>query len=273
MTISLIFNKLKMYFLGGYTFYFRWPVFRVEHFSASSFFLGPWMQGVIFALCAFCLNFFQIFSPQVTILFSSVFLSCLTGFFHEDGFADTLDSLGVSKFDGTPGTLEKIHGAMKDSRLGAFGVNGVVFIWLFRCIAFFEFKIDWQSWALVVFASRFVGLFVAWVVSKDKSLTKATRSGHLMQEIGSKQMSLYSLAFVGTILALNSAHVSEFIPFFLSVSGSFFVCYIWLKKISVRSDGLSGDLIGSTILIAEMVLPVIMNLLPRIKAFNLAGYL
>ena len=60
--------------------------------------------------------------PAVAVVLSMVATVVLTGAFHEDGFADTCDGLGghVSR--------ERALDIMKDSRIGSYGVVGLVLL-------------------------------------------------------------------------------------------------------------------------------------------------
>jgi adenosylcobinamide-GDP ribazoletransferase len=63
-----------------------------------------------------------LFGDNIAILFSMVATVLLTGAFHEDGFADVCDGFGGGW------TKEKILDIMKDSRLGTYGVVGIILL-------------------------------------------------------------------------------------------------------------------------------------------------
>ncbi len=67
-----------------------------------------------------------IFSMQISVLLSMIAGILTTGAFHEDGFADVCDGFGGGW------TKEKILLIMKDSRLGTFGVIGIIFVLLMK---------------------------------------------------------------------------------------------------------------------------------------------
>ncbi|TAF44223.1 MAG: adenosylcobinamide-GDP ribazoletransferase [Sphingobacteriales bacterium] len=78
------------------------------------------LVGSLVALSYWLFNF--IFSSDISILMAFVVSILLTGAFHEDGFADVCDGFGGGW------TKEKILEIMKDSRLGTYGVVGLVLI-------------------------------------------------------------------------------------------------------------------------------------------------
>lgn len=74
----------------------------------------------------------QLFSPALSIAFSMLATILLTGSFHEDGFADCCDAFGGGW------TPEKILTIMKDSRLGTYGVVGLILILSFKFLLLLE---------------------------------------------------------------------------------------------------------------------------------------
>jgi len=82
--------------------------------------LVGWIVGGLSAL--FFLLFTRYVSFEIGILAAMVTGVLVTGAFHEDGFADVCDGFGGGW------TKEKILLIMKDSRVGAFGAMGLVFM-------------------------------------------------------------------------------------------------------------------------------------------------
>jgi adenosylcobinamide-GDP ribazoletransferase len=78
------------------------------------------MIGLILALGYYLLSFFL---PRALVLWITIGLvALLTRGLHLDGFADTMDGLGSG------GPREKILEVMRDSRIGAFGVMGLILL-------------------------------------------------------------------------------------------------------------------------------------------------
>jgi adenosylcobinamide-GDP ribazoletransferase len=87
--------------------------------KATKYFpLVGWVVGGFSALIF--LVFSRFLSSDIGILASIIGSILLTGAFHEDGFADVCDGFGGGW------TKEKILLIMKDSRVGAFGVIGLI---------------------------------------------------------------------------------------------------------------------------------------------------
>lgn len=86
--------------------------------AAKYFPLVGWIVGGISVLVF--LVFSRLLSSDIGILASMIAGLLVTGAFHEDGFADVCDGFGGGW------TKEKILIIMKDSRVGAFGVIGLI---------------------------------------------------------------------------------------------------------------------------------------------------
>lgn len=107
-------------------FFTRIPVgtlpFKQAHLQASARYFS-WVGivvGIVGAIVLVLAN--MLFSPALTILFSMIATILLTGSFHEDGFADCCDAFGGGW------NKEKILTIMKDSRLGTYGVVGLILV-------------------------------------------------------------------------------------------------------------------------------------------------
>ncbi|WLP93576.1 adenosylcobinamide-GDP ribazoletransferase [Psychrobacter sp. M13] len=91
----------------------QWLHQSSRHFPAVGLLVGV-LCAVVFWLASL------LFSPLVAAVASTVFSIKLTGAFHEDGLADTCDGLGGGL------TRARTLEIMKDSRLGTYGVLGLV---------------------------------------------------------------------------------------------------------------------------------------------------
>ncbi len=88
--------------------------------SSKYFPLVGWIVGGISIMTYLVTARF--FSENIAIVASMIASILTTGAFHEDGFADTCDAFGGGW------TKEKILMIMKDSRLGTYGVVGILFM-------------------------------------------------------------------------------------------------------------------------------------------------
>jgi adenosylcobinamide-GDP ribazoletransferase len=105
-------------------------------------FIG-WIVGVI---CFLFLYGASLLLPvPVAVVISMLAGVFITGAFHEDGFADVCDGFGGGW------TKEKILLIMKDSRVGAYGVIGLVVLLLLKASALnILAAADWKLLACLV---------------------------------------------------------------------------------------------------------------------------
>ncbi|KIO78057.1 hypothetical protein TH53_05530 [Pedobacter lusitanus] len=79
-----------------------------------------WVTGLITAFVFIAATW--LFGEAIAILLAMIISVLLTGAFHEDGFADVCDGFGGGW------SKEKILDIMKDSRLGTYGVAGLILL-------------------------------------------------------------------------------------------------------------------------------------------------
>ena len=121
------------YFFTAVTFLTRLPVSRwstqTENSLLRSSVYFPVVGVCIGLICALAYILIANFWNQnIAIIFALTAGIIATGAFHEDGFADVLDSMGAFKKD------KKLQ-IMKDSRLGTYGVCGLILLLLLKFTA------------------------------------------------------------------------------------------------------------------------------------------
>jgi adenosylcobinamide-GDP ribazoletransferase len=241
---------------SGWTFFFRWPVIRVSAsaFVPASLFLGPVFQAGVFALVAGLVALLPSAPAGLAAFLGFVALSTWSGFFHDDGFADTADSLGVSKFDASETTLDRIHAAMKDSRLGTFGTSALILLWAFRGLGAFLWHQPWPVLAAIVFVSRASAFAGAWALGRYAAPANARRSGHLMRSVGPGAFTAFVVGTAGGVVALASLVPGLSLGTLAAwcVLGGV-VALSFLGALVRRCEGLSGDLIGAAVCLCEIV--------------------
>lgn len=124
-------KKEITYFLTALMFFTRIPIpFKIpysneimnqsqKYYAAIGLLVGIF-NALIYTICQFILP------VDISIIIAMITSVLLTGAFHEDGFTDVCDSFG-----GGYGK-EKIMTIMKDSRIGAYGVIGVILLLLLK---------------------------------------------------------------------------------------------------------------------------------------------
>ena len=127
-------NKMKeeiKIFFTALMFYTRIPCPKnIDHSpeyinKATRYFpLIGWIVGAI-SFTVFWLSS-HLFDSNISVLFSLITGVLVTGAFHEDGLADAFDGFGGGW------TKEKILDIMKDSRIGAYGVIALIFLFYLK---------------------------------------------------------------------------------------------------------------------------------------------
>lgn len=149
-------DEIRVFFTA-IMFYTRIPCPRwVDHSedyitrSVRYFPLIGWVVGTI-AASGYLLGAWLV-SPLFGIVFSFIVSVLVTGAFHEDGFADVCDGFGGGW------TKKQILEIMKDSRVGTYGVVGLVLIYLFKTSLLLALADLVNGWVL---AMVFVGAHAA----------------------------------------------------------------------------------------------------------------
>ena len=210
-----------------------------------------------------------VFSPPLSVLFAMLSTILLTGAFHEDGFADCCDAFGGGW------TVEKILTIMKDSRLGTYGVIGLIGILFTKYLLLLELTENFPSsivlWVLVAAHtnSRFWAttlmqklVYVQDIdASKSKPLAdrKLTRSEINILSIGSfVPLALFFTLLYSPVSELNHLHLDItftywFLSFLFWVQVPPFVVQLFAVRYFKKwIGGYTGDCLGATQQVCEI---------------------
>ena len=156
-------KKQIHYFLTAVLFFTRIPCPKwVDHSedilnkSNRYFSLVGILVGTISSLVLVSSSF--IFPDHISILLSMVGSIGITGAFHEDGFADVCDGFGGGW------TKEKILTIMKDSRLGTFGVIGLISILGLKYISLYELHHNSINLIIVIISGNSISRAIATIL-------------------------------------------------------------------------------------------------------------
>jgi len=172
----------------------------------------------------------------------------ITGGLHIDGLMDTFDGI----FAGEKKRLK----AMKDSKVGSFGVQSLIFVTLIQiaCILKIQTQIIFVL-PICLFWGRFSNLFLIerfeYISFKRKSIS------HKKFWKGLKKESLISIIFLVMII------IHQFIFFkseqiliknLLLLLIGLFVCYKIPNILGIKIGGFNGDSCGASIVIVETLM-------------------
>jgi len=183
-----------------------------------------------------------LFNQQVAVILSIIAGILTTGAFHEDGWGDVCDGFGGGW------TKEKILVIMKDSRMGAYGVIGIVLILLLKYTLLLSL-LTVHFWVLLLAAHSFSRLCVVLVIvtskyvrenedAKAKPLAKSISANELIPAliIGIAPLFLFrDIRMVGVIV--------------LPLAGTIYLRWYFHKWIG----GYTGDCLGATQQVAEIL--------------------
>ncbi len=198
-----------------------------------------WLVGGLSALTFYGASFYL--SKEVSLIFSFVASLLITGAFHEDGFADVCDGFGGGW------TKEKILDIMKDSRVGAYGVIGMICLFLLKF--YLLLSIETAFIPMVVFAAHAYSRFCAATFILTHAYVRENEDSKAKPVAKSLSLSNFSIAGVFGISALlifNCAFIFILlIPVYLI---KFFLGRYFKKWIG----GYTGDCLGATQQLCEV---------------------
>jgi adenosylcobinamide-GDP ribazoletransferase len=244
------------YFFNALMFFTRipcpnWLIYNEEYLNKSRkyFPLIGWIVGGISALVFWGSSY--LFSAPICILLSIIATVWTTGAFHEDGFTDVCDSFG-----GGWGK-EQILTIMKDSRIGAYGVIGVILLVMLKFFALYEIAQN------EVIQKDFIFLLVVMINAHTTSRFIASTFVHTheyvqdldkskVRPIATKQLSWIEMLFSFVIAAIPFALFQHWIFVFalpISYVSKIYLGYYFKKHIG----GYTGDCLGATQQISEVV--------------------
>ncbi|MCO7185538.1 adenosylcobinamide-GDP ribazoletransferase [Tenacibaculum sp. XPcli2-G] len=237
------------YFLTAVLFFTRIPCPKwVDHSpeilnkSSRYFSLVGIVVGSIAALAYFAFSY--IFPTDIAIVISMISSIWITGAFHEDGFADVCDGFGGGW------TKEKILTIMKDSRLGTFGVSGLVFILAIKFLALYHLQNLSIDLILVIISGHSISRFIATVLLYTHDYVRDIDSSKIKPT--TKQMSSKSL-LISAIFGIVSLFFFQK-PMVFLVLLPLLLTYLYMGHFFKKwIGGQTGDCAGALQQVAEIV--------------------
>lgn len=210
-----------------------------------------------------------VFSPALSVLLSMLTTILLTGAFHEDGFADCCDAFGGGW------TVEKILTIMKDSRLGTYGVIGLIGILFAKYLLLLELTENFPAGIVLlgIVAAHANSRFWATTLmqklvyvqdidsSKSKPLAdrKLTRKETAVLALGSfVPLAVFFIFLYTPIQALNQFSLdlnftSWFLSFLFWVQVPPFIVQLFAVRYFKKwIGGYTGDCLGATQQVCEI---------------------
>ncbi|WP_303290112.1 adenosylcobinamide-GDP ribazoletransferase [Marinobacter sp. SS5-14b] len=184
------------------------------------------------------------FSPLVSVIVVVILHLFITGAFHEDGLADSVDALGGGY------TLEKRLEIMKDSRIGTYGTVALVMALMLKVALLAEADLIWLALLIAPAISRLTPLLLmatlAYVTDPDKSKSKPVADG----------FSAARLVSASAFVLVLSAVLSFWQPFLITgtLAAVLLVALLWGSYLRSQLGGYTGDALGASVVFSELVL-------------------
>lgn len=161
----------------------------------------------------------------------------LTGAFHEDGLADSIDGLGGGW------TRPDILRIMKDSRLGSYGAIALVMALLIKALLLtFLFADDFYTASLAVLRAQSLSrLAPLWIMASLPYLgaKSNSKSRDITRRLGASDL---SIAHFIVILTLIPARLDESL---LAIATALVLTLCWRQTLNKRIGGYTGDTLGA----------------------------
>jgi len=186
----------------------------------------------------------HLWSPLVSLILVMGFHLWITGAFHEDGLADSVDALGGGY------SLEAKLRIMKDSRIGTYGTVALVMALALKLALLAETQPVWLALVLAPMVSRLAPLlimgFLPYVTDPDKSKSKP-----VAEAFSRSRLAIAVLFTVIVSLALVPPEPVMLLWLLIATLGT--AC-VWGAYLSRQLGGYTGDTLGASVVFAELAL-------------------
>lgn len=225
----------------------QWLHQSSRHFPAVGLLVGLLCAGVFWLGSI-------LFTPLVAAVISTVFGIRLTGGFHEDGLADSCDGLGGGL------TRERTLTIMKDSRLGTYGVLGLVSALLLKVTLLASMPLSVAIIALIIghTASRLLCISLLALLPYGGEIEHA-KAKPMAQQLTPLQGVLSSgwLILAGvlvTIIFPNTMHQIGLNQWLLTLLLALIATDYMRRLLYRRLEGYTGDGLGATQQVSEVAI-------------------
>lgn len=225
----------------------QWLHQSSRHFPAVGLLVGLLCAGVFWLGSL-------LFTPLVAAVLSTAFGIKLTGAFHEDGLADSCDGLGGGL------TRERTLTIMKDSRLGTYGVLGLVSALLLKISLLASMPLTMAVLALIIghTASRLLCISLLSLLPYGGEIEHA-KAKPMAQQLTPIQ-GLYSSGWLILAIILvalifpNTMQQIGLAQWLLAMILALIATDYMRRLLGRRLDGYTGDGLGATQQLSEIAI-------------------
>ena len=200
-------------------------------------------SGVVLGLILVILNsLLDAFIPRAVLdCLLLLILIVITGALHLDGIADLLDGLAGGK------DRDGILRIMKDSRVGAMGVVGLVMLLLLKYLCLFNLPLELKSAGLIFMpaAGRWVQVVLA---VSCRYLRGPEGTGAVFLEYASERELLIASGSLIAVAMVLFGLQGIFLIFLLGITAM-----LLIKYFEIRLGGVTGDVLGASSELIEVL--------------------
>lgn len=172
------------------------------------------------------------FSEALTNILLIALLAIITGGLHLDGFMDTLDGIGGGN------DREKILTIMRDSRVGAFGVIGIVLLFILKWEALNNIAVEGKAAALIL-----MPVLSRWGMALLTHIVPYARAEGLGRPFA-EGLTRERVYFAFTIALIISIIASGFRGIIILTAATV-LCFGYAWWFRRKIGGVTGDVIGA----------------------------
>jgi adenosylcobinamide-GDP ribazoletransferase len=185
----------------------------------------------------------QVFPVVVAVLISTAVSAWITGAFHEDGLADSVDGLGGGL------SRERALEIMRDSRIGTYGALALLLIVGLKLAALASFSLETAAVLLVVghTVSRATAVVIMYTLPYVRE--DASKAKPLVQAVSPATVAIALTIGGGVLVGLASFDLKTALTIAATVAA---VALYWRRLLERRLGGYTGDCLGAAQQLTEV---------------------
>ena len=233
--------------LAALTFFTRLPFWRLLDIPAEAYRnivaywpLAGWLTAGLSVLVLFLAG--MLLPPAVALLLAMATRLLLTGCLHEDGLADCFDAFG-----GGGNNRARILSIMKDSRIGSFGVIGLMMYFALYFALLHGLPLEAAGTAMLIADPLSKGAASQIINCLPYARTAEEAKSHTVYSPMSRRELLVS--FVAALASLVWLPTYIYI---VAVPVPYLVSLLLFQFYKRKIQGYTGDCCGATFLISEL---------------------
>jgi adenosylcobinamide-GDP ribazoletransferase len=185
----------------------------------------------------------QVFPIVVAVLLATAVSIWITGAFHEDGLADSVDALGGGF------TRERVLEIMRDSRIGTYGALALLLVVAIKVATLSSMTLETAAVLLVVGHTVSRAAAVAIMYTLPYVREDASKAKPLVQSVSPATFAI-ALAFGAVVLGgLASFDIATALMIAVTVTA---VTLYWRGLLKRRLNGYTGDCLGAAQQLTEV---------------------